>query len=123
MASASAHEGPGTTYLFSGYARLPQDVSHQPLYGRVGVVLEVDGQGVVVGCSSTLLMDLARDFLARLLVGRSVLTERELIEATVRQRYRGHSQGALISALRKLFEAVDQSPIALGDQPAASPSP
>jgi len=73
MASASAHKGTGETYLFSGYARLPQDVSHQPVYGRVGVVLEVDGQGVVVGCSSTLLMDLARDFLARLLVGRSVL--------------------------------------------------
>jgi hypothetical protein len=123
MASASAHKGTGETYLFSGYARLPQDVSHQPVYGRVGVVLEVDGQGVVVGCSSTLLMDLARDFLARLLVGRSVLAERELIEATVRQRYRGHSQSALISALRKLFEAVDQSPIALGGRPAASPSP
>ena len=50
MASASAHKGTGETYLFSGYARLPQDVSHQPVYGRVGVVLEVDGQGVVVGC-------------------------------------------------------------------------
>lgn len=123
MSNASAHEGTGETYLFSGYARLPQDVSHQSVYKRVGVVLELDEQGVVVGCSSTLIMDLAREFLARLLVGRSVLTEREAIEATVRHRYRGHSQGALIFALRKVFEAVDQSPITLGDHPTASPSP
>ena len=37
-----------TTFLFSGYARLPQDVSHQAMYKRVGVVLEADQAGVVV---------------------------------------------------------------------------
>lgn len=100
------------TYLFSGYARLPHDVSHQPVNARVGVVVEVDANGMIVDASSTLLTDLARDFLARLLRGRSVLTERHEIEATIRQRYRGHSQGALIFALRRVFEAVDQSPIA-----------
>lgn len=100
------------TYLFSGYARLPQDVSHQQLYRRVGVVVEVDQNGVIVGASSTLIMDLARDFLDRLLVGRNVLTERAEIEAALRRRYLGHSQGALIFALRKVFEAVDQSPLA-----------
>jgi hypothetical protein len=102
------------TYLFSGYARLPQDVSHQALYSRVGVVVEVDEKGTIVACSSTLLMDLARDFLDRLLRGRSVLNEREAIEAALRQRYRGHSQGALIFALRKVFEMVDQSPLVAG---------
>jgi hypothetical protein len=106
--------GPLDTYLFSGYARLPQDVSHQPVYGRVGVVLEVDERGTIVAASSTLLMDLARDFLNRLLVGRSVLSERAEIEAAVRRRYLGHSQGALIFALHKVFEAVDQSPLAQG---------
>ena len=33
-------------YLFSGYARLPQDVSHQNLHRRVGLVIEVDEHGV-----------------------------------------------------------------------------
>ncbi len=61
------------TYLFSGYARLPQDVSHQNLHRRVGLVVEVDEHGVITACSSTLLMDLARDFFARLLIGRSVV--------------------------------------------------
>ncbi|MGO8684977.1 MAG: DUF3870 domain-containing protein [Thermoleophilia bacterium] len=104
------------TYLFSGYARLPQDVSHQPVYGRVGVVVEVDADGRIVNASSTLLMDLARDFFARLLIGRSVLSERGEIEAVLRRCYLGHSQGALIFALRKVFEAVDQSPIAARPQ-------
>ena len=97
------------TYLFSGYARLPQDVSHQNVHRRVGVVVEVDERGVVTACSSTLLMDLARDFIARLLVGRSVVTERAEIEADVRAFYLGHSQAALLFALHQVFEAVDQS--------------
>jgi hypothetical protein len=103
------------SFLFSGYARLPQDVSHQAMYKRVGVVVEVDGDGVVTRCTTTLMMDVAREFFAELLIGRSVLTERREIEALIRYRYRGHSQGALISALHKLFEAVDQSPLAAGE--------
>ena len=103
------------SFLFSGYARLPQDVSHQALYSRVGVVVEVDQKGRIIHCSCTLIMDLARDFLNRLLSGRSVITEREVIERELRYRYRGHSQSALIFALRKVFEAVDQSPLVLGD--------
>lgn len=100
-----------TTFLFSGYARLPQDVSHQSMYRRVGVVLEVDEEGTVVACSTTLMMPVAARFFERLVVGRNVLRERREIEALVRYRYRGHSQGALVSALHKAFEAVDQSPL------------
>jgi hypothetical protein len=110
-----------STFLFSGYARLPQDVSHQAIYKRVGVVVEVDEKGGVVACSTTLLMPAAGDFFERLLTGRNVLTERREIEALVRYRYRGHSQGALISALHKAFEAIDQSPLVLGE--AAGPLP
>ncbi len=112
-----------TTFLFSGYARLPQDVSHQAMYKRVGVVLEVDEAGVAVACSTTLMMASADDFLQRLLVGRNVLTERRAIEALVRYRYRGHSQGALVSALHKIFEAVDQSPLAPGAPAGPAPAP
>jgi hypothetical protein len=97
------------TYLFSGYARLPQDVSHQNLHRRVGLVVEVDERGVITACSSTMLMDLARDFFARLLIGRSVVTERPEIEAAVHEHYLGHSQAALLFALHQVFEAVDLS--------------
>lgn len=110
------------TFLFSGYARLPQDVSHQAMYRRVGLVFEVDSDGVVVACSTTLMMPAASSFFERLLLGRNVLTERREIEATVRYRYRGHSQGALISALHKAFEAVDQSPLVLGEAAGHLPS-
>ncbi len=107
------------TYLFSGYARLPQDVSHQSVRRRVGVVVEVDEQGKILHSSCTLIMDLARDFLDRLLIGHSVLTERDDIEAIIRDRYRGHSQAALVAAMRQVFEAVDQSPLAAHGAPAA----
>jgi hypothetical protein len=111
-----------TTFLFSGYARLPQDVSHQAMYKRVGVVLEVDEAGVVATCSTTLMMASADVFFQRLLVGRNVLSERRAIEALVRYRYRGHSQGALVSALHKIFEAVDLSPLVAGGSAASPPS-
>jgi hypothetical protein len=107
--------GEPTTFLFSGYARLPQDVSHQAIYKRVGVVIEVDDKGEILACSTTLMMPVASSFLERLLTGRNVLTERREIEALVRYRYRGHSQGALVSALHKAFEAIDQSPLVLGE--------
>lgn len=102
----------GETFLFSGYARLPQDVSHQALYKRVGVVVEVDLSGRVLSAGTTLIMPTANEFLARLLVGHNVVSGRDEIGHAVRHRYRGHSQGALISALRKIYEAVDQSPLA-----------
>ena len=68
---------------------------------------------MVTACSTTLMMVAASEFFERLLIGRNVLTERREIEALVRYRYRGHSQGALVSALHKAFEAVDQSPLVL----------
>jgi hypothetical protein len=110
------------TFLFSGYARLPQDVSHQAMYKRVGVVIEVDDAGVILGASTTLMMPVASEFFERLVRGRNVLTERAEIEATVRYRYRGQSQGALISARHKAFEALDQSPLVLGEAAGNLPS-
>jgi hypothetical protein len=113
------------TYLFSGYARLPQDVSHQNVNRRVGIVVELDERGVVTACSSTLLMDLARDFFARLLTGRSLVTERAAIEADIHTFYLGHSQAALLFALHQVFEAVDLStaPFAAGGHPAEGFAP
>ena len=79
------------------------------MHRRVGIVVEVDQHGVVTACSSTLLIDLARDFFARLMSGRSLLTERAEIEADIHTYYLGHSQAALLFALHQVFEAVDQS--------------
>ena len=66
-------------------------------------------------------MDLARDFIARLLIGRSVVTERFEIEP-VREFYLGHSQAALLFALHQVFEAVDLSaPFGTKGRPADDP--
>lgn len=103
------------SYLFTGYARLPQSISPEAGQRRVGIILEVDGRGRVLACDSTLVTELARGFLARLLHGLSVIDDRETMEARIRRRYRAQCQGALIFALRKVFEAVDQSVLVLGE--------
>ena len=105
----AAAEGLALHDVWEVATRLPQDVSHQNVHRRVGIVVEVDESGAITACSSTLLMDLARDFFARLLIGRSVVTERPEIEAAVRESYLGHSQAALLFALHQVFEAVDLS--------------
>lgn len=107
---------PEETYLFTGYARLPQSISPEAGQRRVGIIIEVDGRGRVLACDSTLVTDLARGFLARLLQGLSVIDDREAMEARIRRRYRAQCQGALIFALRKVFEAVDQSVLVLGEE-------
>jgi hypothetical protein len=106
------------SYLFSGYARLPHSVSHQALYERVGVIVEIDQTGTVLSASSTLLVDLSRDFFGRIVLGRNLFEERDSIEQTLREHYFGQSQGALISALRKLYEAIDRSGLSARGQTA-----
>jgi len=55
---------------------------------------------------------------ARLLIGRSVVTERDEIEAAIHEFYLGHSKAALLFALHQVFEAVDQSaPLGKGREP------
>jgi len=78
----------------------------------VGVVVVVDETGTVLRSTTSLMMDVARDFFGELIAGLNVVTDRDEIEHAIRRRYRGHSQGALVSAMRKVYEAVDQSPIA-----------
>lgn len=111
------------TYLFSGYARLPEHVSHQELYRRLGVVVEVDESGVILRASCSLTMQTSQDLFTSLIVGKSVLTDREALEVAIRQRYRGHSQGALVSAMHRVFESVDLSEIPQAkEKHAASPA-
>jgi len=97
------------TYIFTGYAGLPGNVGQQALYNRLGVIVEVDGQGRIVAAGSTLVMEVGRDFFARLVTGKSVLSERDEIIGLINERYLGNSQGALSSAMQKVFEAVDRS--------------
>lgn len=117
------HTHEPVTYLFSGYARLPQNVSHQAVYKRVGVIAEVDEAGTIVDCSFTLVTGVARDFLSRLLKGRSVIDGRAETETLIRARYFGHSQGALIYALHRLFEDVDSSPLVSKETAEWNPGP
>ena len=100
------------TYLFSGYAPFAaRCLFTKPCTGPWAWSAEVDLSSLIVDCSFTLVTGLAREFLSRLLKGRSVLYARAQTEALVRDRYLGHSQGALIYALRRLFEEVDSSPL------------
>jgi len=99
------------THLFAAYARLPSDVSHQQFMHRLGIAVEVAEDGTIVGCSSTLVMELAADYLRRQVVGKSVLDDRREIEERVHGHWHGQSQGAIVAALHNIFEAVDHSVI------------
>lgn len=97
------------TWVFTGYAGLPQDAARQPLYNRLGVIVEVDAAGCIRAAEATLAMQVGRDFFGRLIQGKSVITERAEIVALIWERYLGSAQGALVDAMQRIFEAVDRS--------------
>jgi hypothetical protein len=102
------------TWVFTGYAGLPQDAARQPLYNRLGVIVEVDAAGCIQAAEATLAMQVGRDFFDRLIKGKSVITEREEIVALIWERYLGSAQGALVNAMQRVFEAVDRSALVTG---------
>jgi hypothetical protein len=92
--------------LVSGYARLPGGVTSQSQYEQLGVVLAVNIRtGVIVAADSTLLTQLARDFVRALIEGRSVYDDPAEIVAEMQRRYAGQSGQALVAALRRCLES------------------
>lgn len=105
------------TILVSGYGRLPEGVSSQALYGSVGVILVVDRtDGTIRAADSTLLTQVAREFLREMLLGMSLSDHKEISER-IEGRYFGHSQRAVVAAVRRAAEQFERA----GSEPPPAP--
>lgn len=101
---ARAAGSPGTV-LVSGYAEAPKSVSMHAVYGRYGVVLEVDtATHRVVASDCTVVTGLAHAFLQRLLLGANVLEDAETVAAEIKHRYLVPASPAMIVALKAAIQ-------------------
>lgn len=101
-------EYPEDTILVSGYGRLPEGVASHNLYRTIGVIVVVDPDGIIIDADSTLLTRTAREFLRGLLMGRSLREPEDALLRVIRERYQGHTQGAILAAVRHLVDQHEQ---------------
>ncbi len=89
-----------STALFVGHARPPANTVTGQLYRVLSVVLEVDlVTGTIVAADVSVSSPVVRDFLVRLLVGKSLMGELGTITRDVERTYHSATQKAVVQAL------------------------
>ncbi|MDI9392250.1 MAG: DUF3870 domain-containing protein [Synergistota bacterium] len=103
--SAGCGHADKRTVLFIGYSRLPGSIPAWNVYYNVTVVIEVDMESkVIVDTDVTLPTSLARRIVRSCLNGHNLGKDRLKMESSIRCRYRGDAQKAVLSAFKKAYE-------------------
>jgi hypothetical protein len=93
-----------TTNIFVGYAKPPIHTASGHRYAVLSVVVEVDmATQLVVNAEVTVVTDVARAWLTRLLVGRNLATEAEQIVRELETNYHSGTQKAIVTAFRDML--------------------
>lgn len=91
------------TVLIVGHAKVAKDVASRSQYESIAFALEIDRKyGVIVNCEPTIMIESGRDYIRRLLIGRS-LEDIDEIYSIIEQNYNGNALPALIAALKDLY--------------------
>ncbi len=94
----------GKSILVTGYSKVPTKTSAADVYTVIGVCMEVDVEtGEILEVDSTLITDLSKEFLKRLLEGEKL---RNIfgIEEKIRNRYHGSAKKALVAAIKVCYD-------------------
>ena len=108
------------TFLVSGHARLPKNVTAQHVYESVGVVLEIEPKHlVIVNVSATFITEEPRSFLRDLLVGYSLREGIEPLLKDVERYLHLPSQRAVLAALTDIWDRLPEieQTVARGPKP------
>lgn len=103
----------GETVYIIGESRTNLDNAITKVYGTFYIAFEIIPETeeiIEVDCSGTL--ELTKDFIRRLFIGKKFVTDAEQIEAEVKRRYYGSSTKAIIVAYRdalKRFKKIKES--------------
>jgi len=88
------------TILIGGYSNFPSGAAAKEVYGMLGVALEIDPKtGKIVNAATTLLTDVTKNFVNRVLVGQSMNEGLKEPIKSIERRYFGRNKKALIAAL------------------------
>ena len=92
-----------STSIFVGHAKPPANTVSGQMYTILSVVCEVDMEtGIIVAAEFTVATDLAKDYLNRLLTGRNLATDEDVVVEELEKCYFSGTQRALIQSFRDM---------------------
>lgn len=91
------------TLFLAGYARLPQGMAAKNVFESMTITVEIEPKyGVILSADCTLITELGRNFIGKLLRGYSLNDGVEPIIDAIHDCYLGKATSALIAALRDI---------------------
>ena len=93
------------TVFFTGYAKLPSNITAAKLYEVVAIGVEVDPEtGIIIASDCTLATQATRDFVNKLILGYDLNNGIEALTDSFEKRYYGSARKAIITAICILYE-------------------
>lgn len=94
--------------LLTGYARLPKGITATEIYGSVAVgILANVKTGEILDIECSLVTDLARNFVRRIVKGHNLLAF-DKIEDVFSKHYYGSAEKALVTAIKRCCDKYIQ---------------
>jgi hypothetical protein len=101
--SSSTGHRRNTTDIYVGYAKPPSHTASGHRYAVLSFVVEVDsGSQEIVNAEVTVVTEVARAWLTRMLVGRNLITDQDDIIRELEEHYHSGTQKAILTAFRDL---------------------
>lgn len=91
--------------LFSGYAKLPVGITASEMYKVIGVILVIRVEtGEIIEADCTLATALARNYVAKALVGQSLKNGPDSALRIIDKIYQGSAKKAIMTSLRIIYD-------------------
>jgi hypothetical protein len=92
------------TILMSGYAKLPSNTTAEMVYQILAVAVLFDKRtGIIVEAEASMITDIAKRFISKLLVGYNLNDGPDDLMETFETYYHGNAKRALETAMRMIF--------------------
>lgn len=91
-----------TLYL-TGEARTNSDNAITKIYGVFYLAFEIEENGKIINMDSNATLELTRDFIRKIFVGKNI-TDEDLITKEILRRYNASSTKAIISAYKDALQ-------------------
>lgn len=96
-------EAQRNSVVFSAYAKLPTGITAYEAHKVIGVVVEVDMHtGEILNAECTLATKVARDFIAKMLIGYNLNDGIQALNAQIEKHYQASAKKAVLTAVRML---------------------
>jgi hypothetical protein len=90
--------------LIAGYAKLPAHITSEEIYKTLAIVTLVDMEfGTVVSAECSVVTEVARDFIARMIVGYNLNDGPEKLIRRFDETYFGQAKRAIETSLKMIF--------------------